>query len=235
MGSSVIKQDVIQSDAFLKLSDSAQALYYQLLCSSDSFGVLSNTFSSLCAARKTEESLNELTSAGFVIDLRDEKQVCVIAHYWILNKWDKSNRTTSFPEVISNYLCFVGESKLYRLQSNVQAKAAPTGEIRHKYVPVWFQTDGRLKPVRNLINGIEKNPNEIENKKNETEWKGTPIESPYPAGAVAKPDKCPKCHETAEIALDGNNWIILCPRCGTTKVNKETGEETQLSDKPQTE
>lgn len=238
MGKSLINSEVMQSESFLRLSDSAQMLYVQLLLDADSYGILSNATRSIRAAAKSESDFEALIGAGFVIDLRTEKQVCVIAHYWIMNKWDARNCNTAFAETISGYLCFIGESRLYRLQANAEKIAAPTGEQSHKCIPVWGRISDRLKtdwiqseislePVCNTTQRKECNNNAISKQLIQLNK-----ESPYPAGAAAMPDRCPSCQEPATTTVDGNNWIILCPKCGTTRISKTTGEETQISDKP---
>lgn len=140
MSKAMMSSDVIQSEKFLKLPDSAQILYANLLLDADSYGILPNVSRSIRAAAKTEADLTSLIESGFVLPLPGGR-FHAIAHWWVNNPPNHRNHEATYCDVIAGSLCMIGNSKVYELQETANGMAEPTGKARLGCIPAWSKAD----------------------------------------------------------------------------------------------
>ena len=80
------------TDSFYDLSDTAQALYFQLGFEADNDGVVGSVRSVARKCGYDKEKIaaliDELMSAGLLLEILDTH---LISHWWVNNKFDKAN------------------------------------------------------------------------------------------------------------------------------------------------
>lgn len=76
----MLNQDIIFSDAFLRMNNGSQALYVKLLLSADDEGFVSNSRMFV----KRQSVLDELIECGFVY--RFDSGVLLIRHWYVHNR-----------------------------------------------------------------------------------------------------------------------------------------------------
>ena len=93
----MLSKSITESDIFLDLPLSAQALYFHLSMNADDEGFINNSkrIRNICGA--SEDDLQELILNGLLI--RFDSGICVITHWKINNKLRKDRcRATNYPE-----------------------------------------------------------------------------------------------------------------------------------------
>lgn len=85
----MFNKKIIESDAFLYLSHSAQILYFHLNLCADDDGFLNNVSGIMAQTKTGQKELDELIEAGFILHV--SKFVYVITH-WFLHNNLKSDR-----------------------------------------------------------------------------------------------------------------------------------------------
>lgn len=93
----MLSKSITESDIFLDLPLSAQALYFHLSMNADDEGFINNSkrIRNICGAN--EDDLQELIRSGLLI--RFDSGICVITHWKINNKLRKDRcRATNYPE-----------------------------------------------------------------------------------------------------------------------------------------
>lgn len=78
---------VIQSDKFLSLTKSAQALYFQLMAECDVCGIVVDFKRCVRSADASEEDLNLLIKSGFVENIGSFIRIC----HWVDHTWEGKN------------------------------------------------------------------------------------------------------------------------------------------------
>lgn len=91
--------DVIESEAFRKLSKDAKNLYFGLIAHSDDEGVVINPAIPMCLFCIDEKALKELIESGFLLKFED---LLVIKHWYIHNKiYGTKKRESAYSEELS--------------------------------------------------------------------------------------------------------------------------------------
>jgi hypothetical protein len=150
--------DIIDSDAFLDMPVSAQALYFHLGMRADDDGFVSNPRRIMRMVGGAEDDIRILLSKSFILSF--ESGVVVIKHHRMNNNWDRHNckRTVYLDEFNSLY---IKENRAY------------TKDISQG---VSVQSDSRLETVfRREENRIDKegetsSPHSKSNKKKDMSW-----------------------------------------------------------------
>ena len=93
----VLDRSVLESSPFMSLSDKAVRLYVHLNLDADGMGAVRTTIPMMLT--KTDEgNLQELIDAGFLYELEGlEERVCLIVHWWAMNKLDRNKMNKSHP------------------------------------------------------------------------------------------------------------------------------------------
>lgn len=91
----MISDLVIESDNFLELPLSAQALYMHLVLRCDNEGFTASSVNAIRSCGATAEDLETLEKAGFVLRFKGTPTIC-IAHWQMMNKLKKD--VSKFPE-----------------------------------------------------------------------------------------------------------------------------------------
>lgn len=125
MARTMINDEICGSDAFVSMSHSSQAVYYQLLFGADDDGFVSSPYRIANSIRCSEEHLNELKAKRFIIAF--ETGVVVIKHWFMHNLVRKDRyRPTNYKEELA---CLVKNDKgAYSLIKHMVAtKRQPSG------------------------------------------------------------------------------------------------------------
>lgn len=125
----MFSKDIVQSDAFLDMPASTQALYFQLGMEADDDGFVGNPKRILRVLNGGDDDMKLLMAKKFVLVF--DSGVLVVKHHRINNKWDSYNckRTLHMDEFSKLY---IKENMAYTLDSS-------KGEL--------VQTVTRLQPV----------------------------------------------------------------------------------------
>ena len=83
----MFNRKVVESDAFLIMSDAAQNLYFHLCMNADDDGFIDNVSSVISHSRTNQKDLDVLIEQGFI--LRVSRFVYVIAHWFLHNNIQK--------------------------------------------------------------------------------------------------------------------------------------------------
>lgn len=111
----MFSQDIVQSDAFLDMPASSQALYFHLGMAADDDGFVGNPKRVIRTFGGGDDDLKILISKRFV--LMFPSGVLVIKHNRINNKWDKYNcKRTVYMEEFSQL--FIKENRAYTLDNS---------------------------------------------------------------------------------------------------------------------
>lgn len=128
----MFSRDIVQSDAFLDMPVSTQALYFQLGMEADDDGFIGNPKKVIRVLGCSDDDLKILLTKRFVILF--ESGVLVVKHHRINNNYDKHNsKRTVYLEEFNKL--FIKENKAYTLDGMQGIPA---------------QSDYRLKPVFRL-------------------------------------------------------------------------------------
>ena len=104
--------DVVDTDAFLDLPSSSQALYFHLGMRADDDGFVANPKRITSTVSASPDDLRLLITKGFVIPF--DSGVCVIRD-WRKNNYIQSDRRTDTAFVAEKALLQVGEDRAYQL------------------------------------------------------------------------------------------------------------------------
>lgn len=112
----MFSRDVVETDKFLEMPLTTQALYFHLSMEADDDGFISSPRKVQRAVGCSEGDLKLLAACGYIIPL--EGGVVVIAD-WAVNNWIRADRKhdTRFPELLKNLHT---ENGVYRLTDNCQ-------------------------------------------------------------------------------------------------------------------
>ena len=94
---------VIESDAFLGLSNSCQNLYFHLSMNADDDGFVDNAMSVLAQTKSGQKDLDTLIESGFLIHV--SKYVYVITHWFLNNNIQKDRFHPTVYEQEKSLLC----------------------------------------------------------------------------------------------------------------------------------
>lgn len=108
----MFSKDIVQSDAFLDMPASTQALYFHLGMECDDDGFVSNPKRLQRSLGYSDDDMKILLGKRFIITF--ESGVMVIKHHRINNNWDRHNsRATVYTEEFN--MLFIKENKAYTL------------------------------------------------------------------------------------------------------------------------
>lgn len=213
----MIKADICTSDAFLDMSHSAQALYFQLNVNADAQGVVSNPTRLLRGSGFDAAHLLELEQNGFVTALETaHAKLVIILHWWEMNKKDAINWVgSSYQNVLSEHICTLEKGRTYILKSDLPEGYELTGhegELRTieqaKRSPDCAQTETRLESV---LRGKEEGKKR-EQTKGEKSLKEPKEKEERKAATVSQ---CPKCRRDASVIHEADGSTLFdCPSCG---------------------
>lgn len=122
----MLSKSITESDIFLDLPLSAQALYFHLSMNADDEGFINNSkrIRNICGA--SEDDLQELILNGLLI--RFDSGICVITHWKINNKLRKDRcRATNYPE--EKALLVENTAGVYSLQKEDKESVEQLEEI----------------------------------------------------------------------------------------------------------
>lgn len=122
----MLSKSITESDIFLDLPLSAQALYFHLSMNADDEGFINNSkrIRNICGA--SEDDLQELILNGLLI--RFDSGICVITHWKINNKLRKDRcRATNYPE--EKALLVENAAGVYSLQKEDKESVEQPEEI----------------------------------------------------------------------------------------------------------
>lgn len=246
----LLTAEICRSDSFLELSFSAQALYLQCCFECDTYGCFSNPKTLLRASGNTEESLSELTSKGFLIELEHNQQLYfVVRSWWCMNKLDRG-KFSNPPLVQSENLCtFAGSNEFHTQKEAYERGFIETKKAENEGLPkIKMFRSPDLVPTKspnspegdtnsnsnNNSNGNEHNEQQhndnitnffnsnSKNKENKNSPELVPVQSP--SSPVCK---CPQCGNDATFYEEGNIRFVDCPQCGVLQLETYTGEYRQ--------
>ena len=104
----IVSKEIVESDAFLSLTDKSKLGYFYLMLASDDYGFIGNPKRALTGIFSNEENglfgtlqediINELKSKKFILEF--DNGVCVIKHYFMQNVYrkDRLSATNYFKE-----------------------------------------------------------------------------------------------------------------------------------------
>jgi len=92
----MISSIVLESDAFLELPLSSQALYTHLILQADAWGFLSNLNNTRRMIGATQEDVDFLEKTGFIIRFKGTPTVCIT--HWNMMNTLKEKGKSEFPE-----------------------------------------------------------------------------------------------------------------------------------------
>lgn len=241
----LLTAEICRSDSFLELSFSAQALYLQCCFECDAYGRFSNPKTLLRASGNTKESLSELTSKGFLIELEHNQQLYfVVRSWWCMNKLDRG-KFSNPPLVQSENLCTFAGSNEFHTQKEayergfVEIKKEENEglpQIKMFASPELVPTKSPSSPEGDTNSNSNSNSNEQQhngnitnfsnsnskNKENKNSPELVPVQSP--SSPVCK---CPQCGNDATFYEEGNTRLVDCPQCGVLQFDTYTGEFRQ--------
>lgn len=111
----MFSRDIVQSDAFLDMPSSSQALYFHLGMEADDDGFVGNPKKIQKVIGTGDDDMKILLAKRFVLVF--SSGVMVIKHHRINNKWDKYNcKRTSYTEEFSQL--YIKENRAYTLDSS---------------------------------------------------------------------------------------------------------------------
>ena len=93
----MISDLVLESDSFLELPLSSQALYCHLVLQCDNWGFSASVNKIKRMIGATEEDVNCLVRNGFLIRFPGSPTTC-ITHWWMMNTLKDSRGSSEFPE-----------------------------------------------------------------------------------------------------------------------------------------
>ena len=108
----MFSKSVVESDFFLSMPLTAQALYFHISMLADDDGFCSQTKSILYLTGAREDDLNILLAKGFLI--RFEDGVTVVKH-WRLNNYLQNDRIHETEYLEDKRKLFIKENKVYTL------------------------------------------------------------------------------------------------------------------------
>ncbi len=108
--------DVVDTDAFLDLPSSSQALYFHLGMRADDDGFVSSPKRITATVSASPDDLKLLVAKGFIIPF--QSGVCVIRD-WRKNNYIQADRRTETAFVEEKAMLQVGEDRAYRLMDTV--------------------------------------------------------------------------------------------------------------------
>ena len=79
----MVNKQVVESDAFLRLSPKAQVLYLHLMMNADDEGFVGNTNAVMAMTDTDEDALNELVDTGYIFAA--SQTVYCITHWFVHN------------------------------------------------------------------------------------------------------------------------------------------------------
>lgn len=224
----LLTAEICRSDSFLELSFSAQALYLQCCFECDTYGCFSNPKTLLRASGNTEESLSELTSKGFLIELEHNQQLYfVVRSWWCMNKLDRG-KFSNPPLVQSENLCtFVGSNEFHTQKEAYERGFIETKKAENEGLPkIKMFASPDLVPTKspNSPEGdTNSNSNSNSNEHNEQQHNGKTTQTENKENK--KPIKaCPQCGQEAAFYRSDYSTCFDCPNCGLFSINEETGE-----------
>lgn len=233
----LLTTEICRSDSFLELSFSAQALYLQCCFECDTYGCFSNPKTLLRASGNTEESLSELTSKGFLIELEYNQQLYfVVRSWWCMNKLDRG-KFSSPPLVQSENLCtFAGSNEFHTQKEASERGFIETEKEENEGLPKikMFATPD-LVPNKSLSSPegeTNSNSNTNGNKSNEQQHDDNVThshkhnlnknqENGRKTNGICP---CPKCGTEVTFTKIKNMSYMNCPNCGLVEVNDDTEE-----------
>lgn len=147
----MFSRDIVQSDAFLDMPASSQALYFHLGMEADDDGFVGNPKKMQKMVGVGDDDMKILFTKRFILPF--PSGVLVIKHHRINNNWDKINsRRTPYVEEL--HQLYIKQNKAYTLDSS-QGELV---ESQYRLTPDLIQTDSRLKSVVRIEeNRVEEN------------------------------------------------------------------------------
>lgn len=190
------------SDNFYDLSFEAQALYYQMSFDADNEGIVNSARRVLRATGATVESLSELVSAGFLLEVSDAH---VVAHWNVSNSLRWRDHAKSQRQDIAELLT-VRNSKVYQVAQDTPrgTTGEPLGVTRG--TP---DEEKRREEKRNEEKGSEQKriePNGKEEVQHESE---TELGEDRPFRA-----RCPQCGAECVVCRERTAFRGWCHQCG---------------------
>lgn len=123
----MISLDVIDTDAFLEMSVSAQLLYFHLNARADDDGFISNPKRIMRAIGTNEDDFKLLVIKKFVIYF--DGGICVIKH-WRINNFVRKDIYKETKYTNLKRTLFIRENGAYTLNNNGDAVPVPDGHFR---------------------------------------------------------------------------------------------------------
>ena len=141
--------DIVDTDAFLDMSDGSQNLYFHLGMRADDDGFISNPKKIARMLGANNDDYIMLKAKRFVLELEDG--ICVIKH-WLMHNQIKKDRYTPTKWVKQKQLLFVDKkTKKYKLESSPDTDCIRSGdELVPQYSIDKYSID------KNIINIKEK-------------------------------------------------------------------------------
>ena len=135
---------IIDSDMFLDMPKSAQALYFHLGMRADDDGFLDNAKKIMRSIGASEDDYKILVAKNYIIQM--EKGICVITHWWVHNyiQRDRYKETIHLEETecvqpvsISASQIRLDKISIDKINNNIPASAdappSPDVKVKHKY------------------------------------------------------------------------------------------------------
>jgi len=231
----LLTAEICRSDSFLELSFSAQALYLQCCFECDAYGRFSNPKTLLRASGNTKESLSELTSKGFLIELEHNQQLYfVVRSWWCMNKLDRG-KFSNPPLVQSEKLCTFAGSNEFHTQKEayergfVEIKKGKNEGLPNikmygtpELVPDQSPSSPEGETNSNVTNSNSNEHNELQRNCNTTNF--TKHNSKYKEKENS-PQLVPDQYLSTLRNSETGSQTVKCPKCGnlTTVETTESG------------
>ncbi len=105
----MISLDIIDKDAFISMSQTAQNLYFHIVGRADDDGFCGNIFGIMRLLGSSMDDLSALINRRFLLECKDG--VLVVKHWWILNQKRKDRYTPSV--YLKDNLLYLDENNAY--------------------------------------------------------------------------------------------------------------------------
>ena len=139
---------VTQSDSFLELPLSAQALYFHLAMETDDDGFVRSAVRVLRWVGASKDDLRLLITKGFVIPMQEG--VCVIRH-WLINNYIRKDRYKQTSYISLKNQLFLSVDNTYELIQTQECNQLPTVGIPHDNQTVDVRcTQDKLSKVKTI-------------------------------------------------------------------------------------
>jgi hypothetical protein len=199
-----IASNVVESDAFIDMSDKAKLLYFCLNMESDWFGCVEHMRKLLRGNDFEQPALDELVKSGFVIPAKNKQgeDVYYISDWWVNNNLDKSKRIDRHNEQLTTELFGCIE----------QYTASQNDNVGKRYVVGGLPVDNQLshkEKVTTKVNINEANESAIGKGKGKGEFEGDTIRENLPSIRI---DECPRCQHSDLTEHENNTYF--CRQCG---------------------